>query len=540
MASHARDVCKGYLLGDDSCSSCLKAHKPDRRDKFCSACVAKRGLGVRSIDRDRIKVLPACILAGSKHNCQVGSYRVTGSAHARAASVQIKKRHHITDHEGKKAVQRIEFVHASGRVLQSAGSIDMLAVEVQEVGGATHHENYAAGTSRVPPKHCGEGASVVLVFATAFEAARFAAAFLDAFGVPVAGLERGLEKFIFDAKRAAFAPYCSILTRLTGYVMPPCSQCAGINHRDLCLDGRSVAAPAVHKPAKAFDPTALMRDFGVGNMFTMPYAAPTDFSDPAPAQGAQLNAASALPLPTQGFPLQAMAVPSGPSSVQDDDVDLAGCDSGGTTPTTMSRVGSEDQNLSRLFVKQEEDCCASPCCGGTEDGVLSPTICPSPCCALSAPQPLVPTYSIKSGLNDGNGDDCCDGCLDGSPLCLATGGGGCSELDASLSWDSILSPLDMDGMDAAFSSAEENAGFAALATVAHANTGVQKQNNGDQQQYGCPMMAAKEVENQVCPNLPPQAGVTGVTAMLSDDYFVESLLSSDPMLIAGPSNAGAA
>jgi hypothetical protein len=234
--------------------------------------VSKRGLGVREIDRARIKVVPACILLGSKHNCQVGSYTVAGHPNAHATTIQIKKRHQVFDHEGKKAVQRIEFADATGRALPGA---NMLAVEAQEVGGATHHENYAAGTSRVPPKHCGEGASLVLVFSTSSEADQFAASFFRSFGVPVASLEAGLEKFIFDAKRASFAPYCSVLSRLVGYAMPPCSQCAGISHRDLCLDGRTVAAPAVHKPSKAFDPTSSLRGFGGDNVFALP-----DFSVP--------------------------------------------------------------------------------------------------------------------------------------------------------------------------------------------------------------------------------------------------------------------
>jgi hypothetical protein len=261
-----RTVCRGFLLGNDDPGRSIPGHFSSRRDKYCTACVAKHGLGVRAIDTSRIRIVQASAIAQSRHNCQVGQYQIAGSQQCpsggrsphSAAAMHVRKRHYVHDSHGRRApVLHLEFVDANGTALPAVPVL--VAVEAQEVGGSSHHNNYSAGTSRVPPKHCGEGASLVIVFSSPKDAESFTAAFKALFTVDVTWLEPGLERFIFDAKRAAFAPYCSILQRTAGpEKLPACSQCVKIRQRDLCLDGdRPVPVSGTNDitPAKDFTPT---------------------------------------------------------------------------------------------------------------------------------------------------------------------------------------------------------------------------------------------------------------------------------------------
>ena len=246
---------QGYLWGVDS-GPPLDLHFAERRDKWCKSCTHRQSHGNRLISTERIRIIPFTCITTREATCQQSVFGLGASG-----GVTIKKRQMVDGPDGKIRMQRLVF-HAAKNASSSSSSAtgaladnsegtnallpsfssfmssEVLLVDHQEVGGTATSERYAVGTARVPPKHFGADSSVVCVFADEAAACRFDTLFVTfTAGTAPWRLQSGLERFIFDSKRASMAPYCSILTRVAGVTpCPCCAVCGSIVKKKPCLD----------------------------------------------------------------------------------------------------------------------------------------------------------------------------------------------------------------------------------------------------------------------------------------------------------------
>lgn len=223
------DVCTGYIFGteNEAGQSLLTPHYQDRKNyKCCLRCTDRKdGFGARTIDRRRIRILPAHMITTRYLSCQWSRYTLADNR----GEVLIRKRESVKDEKiGRKPVHRIEYspIPVQGKAV--SGCHDGFAfADHQEVGGHETGERYASGKGDVPPKHHGDGSSIVLIFFDKEGAAEYSDRLFKQSGVRLTELVPGLEAFVYDSKRSAFAPSCDILTRVLGYnaAEPYCRLC---------------------------------------------------------------------------------------------------------------------------------------------------------------------------------------------------------------------------------------------------------------------------------------------------------------------------
>lgn len=182
-------------------------HPATRRDTFCDNCTCRKGRGNRRIPADLLRIIPGELIKSHETTCQQAIFVFKDKKR-----IVIKKRSVVSGPMGmRQRMQELTFEGADGN------KSTILMVDHQEVGGQLQSLRHANGNARVPPKHFGEGASVVCVFESETIANEFDTRFrdfTDQVQAPWRLASGSSEQYVFDSKRASMAPYCSILTRV--------------------------------------------------------------------------------------------------------------------------------------------------------------------------------------------------------------------------------------------------------------------------------------------------------------------------------------
>lgn len=185
---------QGTFFGGLACGWTTE-HKKGRRDGFCDQCTKReKKCGIRDVPKELVRIIPHDAIEEITSSCQKTTIKLVGGK-----VVTINKRVVVTTERWEKHMQSV-----------CVGDKHVLIVDHQEVGGNETSDRYAKGTARVPAKHFGKGASVVIVCETDKESAQLDDLFRDLLEITLWQVGSDV-LFIFDSKRASMAPYCSIL-----------------------------------------------------------------------------------------------------------------------------------------------------------------------------------------------------------------------------------------------------------------------------------------------------------------------------------------
>ena len=217
------EICLGHVVGGHpfGCTKrpCHgKPHTTKQRDHHCDVCRKHGSGGKRLIENDRLRVLTGITI--TERTCQ----HTCGFLSSGEPFV-IKKRYKNYSPE---IIEQYSAPVRMERLIVNE-STEVLILNHNEVGGMNGcNSRYSTGQARVPPYHIGNGSSLVLMFRTA-EDAELTNSFTRQ-------LRAGFSTFVFDSKRAGFAPYCKIMEDLSGPPIRPCPQCEAPKKIQVLLD----------------------------------------------------------------------------------------------------------------------------------------------------------------------------------------------------------------------------------------------------------------------------------------------------------------